>query len=181
MIGAIFGDIIGSIYEYENIHSEDFDLFGSGCSYTDDSILTIATARAILDNTSYDSQYKDFGLRYPTPLGSYGSGFERWLYSSDHKPYNSFGNGSAMRVSPGFAFDDLDIVLSEAKKSAEITHSHPEGIKGAQATAQAIFMARKGSSKSEIRRAIQETYGYNMMRTCNDIRLMNILDEGRQL
>jgi ADP-ribosylglycohydrolase len=181
MIGAIIGDVIGSIYEFNNIKTEDFELFGKDCSYTDDSILTVATARAILDNEKYELKYREFGKKYPCPVGRYGSGFKNWLNSNSIEPYNSFGNGSAMRVSPvGFAFNELQTVLKEAKRSAEVTHNHPEGIKGTQATAMAIFLARSGSEKSYIKRAISEKFGYNLNRTCNEIRPTYTFDSSCQ-
>ena len=171
MIGCIIGDVVGSVYEFNGTKSQDFEFFHPDGDYTDDSVLTIATARAILDGKPYEQMYKEFGLKYPLPMGNYGSGFRKWLYASDMKPYQSFGNGSAMRVGPiGYAFNDEATVLAEAQKSAEVTHNHPEGIKGAQATALAILMARKGSTKEEIRKAVQEKFEYNMNRTCVDIR-----------
>ena len=169
MIGAIFGDIIGSVFEWDGIKTTNFDLFNDNSTFTDDSVMNIATARSLMENRDYATEYRSFGRKYPD--AGYGSGFNKWVFSDTMGPYNSFGNGSAMRVSPiGFAFNDLDTVLSEAKKSAEVTHNHPEGIKGAQATAQAILMARKGSSKDEIRKSIQEFYNYNLTRTCDNIR-----------
>jgi ADP-ribosylglycohydrolase len=171
MIGAIIGDVIGSIYEFENIKSQDFELFSPDCSYTDDSVLTIATARAILDPERYVVRYKEFGLKYDTPVGGYGSGFRRWLYAKDNLPYMSCGNGSAMRVSPvGYAFNDVATILDEAQKSAEGTHNHPEGIKGAQATAIAIYMGRKGYTKPEIKTRIEGMFEYDLDRTCDEIR-----------
>jgi len=171
VIGAIIGDCCGSIYEFENIKSEDFELFSPGCSYTDDSILTVATARTILDNGKYEQNYKEFAHRYKCPVGGYGSGFNRWAFSSSTAPYNSCGNGSAMRVSPvGYAFNTAEDVLREAKRSAEVTHNHPEGIKGAQATALAIFMARTGKTKDDIREVIKKGFEYNLDRTCDQIR-----------
>jgi len=172
MIGSIIGDIIGSIYEFKNFKNETFEpLFRSECSYTDDSILTVATARAILDGSSYASKYKEFGNKYKPEVGRYGSGFRDWLKATDSTCYNSYGNGSAMRVSPvGFAFNDIETVLEEAKKSAECSHNHPEGIKGAQATALAILMARNNSTKEEIKKEISSRFDYNLNRTCDEIR-----------
>ena len=132
MIGAIAGDIIGSIYELQNTKSTDFDLFLPSSTFTDDSVMTIAVADCILQGKGYAETMKKYGRDYPNR--GYGVMFRKWLGSPESKPYNSFGNGSAMRVSPvGFAFSTLDEVLQEAKKSAEVTHNHPEGIKGAQA------------------------------------------------
>jgi len=154
MIGAIAGDIIGSVYEAHNTKRYDFPLFDPLCRFTDDTVLTVAVADALLNDCRYVEKFKEYYSYYP--YAGYGFLFHRWAASSDTKPYNSFGNGSAMRVSPvGFAFDSLEEVLNEAKKSAEVTHNHPEGIKGAQATASAIFLARKGSSKTEIKKYIE--------------------------
>ncbi|MCP4370948.1 MAG: ADP-ribosylglycohydrolase family protein, partial [Deltaproteobacteria bacterium] len=164
MIGAIAGDIIGSVYEANPIKSTSFQLFSDHSRFTDDTVLTIAVAFSILNNIDYASSIKNFGLKYPH--AGYGGSFYRWLHSAESKPYNSWGNGSAMRVSPvGFAFNSIEDVLAEAKKSAEVTHNHPEGIKGAQATALAIFLARGGKSKSEIRREISDRFAYDLNRT----------------
>ena len=145
-------------------------LFRSAHSrFTDDTVLTVAVAFSILNNVNYTSSIKNFGLRYPN--AGYGGSFYRWLHSAESKPYNSWGNGSAMRVSPvGFAFNSIEDVLAEAKKSAEVTHNHPEGIKGAQATALAVYLARKGKSKAEIRREISERFAYDLNRTIDEIR-----------
>ncbi|HSA94618.1 MAG TPA: ADP-ribosylglycohydrolase family protein, partial [Acidobacteriota bacterium] len=133
MIGAIAGDIIGSVYEFGRIKSKDFSpLFRKDAAFTDDSVLTVAVAQAILTDGNYRKAVLDFGRRYPH--AGYGGSFMRWLATPDPQPYNSWGNGSAMRVSPvGFAFDKAEDVLREATLSAEFTHNHPEGIKGAQA------------------------------------------------
>jgi len=130
MFGAIAGDIIGSVYEARPIKTTSFPLFAEGSRFTDDTVLTIAAASAILQRSDYASEMKTFGRKYPN--SGYGTAFFDWLFSPESRPYNSWGNGSAMRVSPiGFAFNDIDEVLKEAKKSAEVTHNHPEGIKGA--------------------------------------------------
>jgi ADP-ribosylglycohydrolase len=169
MIGAIAGDIIGSVYERHRIKSKDFPLFSQGCRFTDDSVLTIALADAIITGTSYEKLMKDYYHRYPH--AGYGGMFHRWAQDPNSKPYNSFGNGSAMRISPvGFAFDSLEAVLEKAKVYTEITHNHPEGIKGAQATASAIFLARKGSTRQEIREYIKSTFDYDLSRTLDEIR-----------
>jgi ADP-ribosylglycohydrolase len=131
VIGAIAGDIIGSVYEYRQIKTKDFPLFSPKCYFTDDTVLTVAVAQAILTDGDYRKAVLDFGRRYPDH--GYGSAFARWFRSPDPKPYGSWGNGSAMRVSPvGFAFETVDDVLREAARTAEFTHNHPEGIKGAQ-------------------------------------------------
>ncbi len=176
MIGALIGDIVGSVYEFDNQRSVDFPLFSASSTFTDDSVLTFATASVLLGKGDYTSAYQDFARRY-TGRG-YGGNFWRWIYSDDPKPYNSFGNGSAMRVSPvGFAFENLEETLAEAKRSAEVTHNHPEGIKGAQATAQVIYMARKGASKAEIKQEIIERYGYDLSRPLDLIREVNEFNE----
>jgi len=169
MIGAIAGDIIGSAYEWHNIKSKDFELFSPRSKFTDDTVLTVAVADCILNNRDYAKTFKEYGRWYPH--AGYGGNFNTWLHSDSLAPYNSFGNGSAMRVSPvGFAFGTLDRVLSEAKRSAEVTHDHPEGIKGAQATAAAIFFARTGKDKNEIRVYIEATFEYDLSPTLADIR-----------
>ena len=169
MIGAIAGDIIGSVYEANPIKSTSFPLFSAHSRFTDDTVLTVAVAFSILNNFDYASSIKNFGLKYPH--AGYGGSFYRWLHSAESQPYNSWGNGSAMRVSPvGFAFNSIEDVLAEAKKSAEVTHNHPEGIKGAQATALAIYLAREGKSRTEIRREISERFTYDFNRTIDEIR-----------
>jgi len=169
MIGAIAGDIIGSVYEGYGIKTKEFPLFDPGCRFTDDTVLTVAIAKAILDDVDYSFSVKEIGRKYPN--AGYGGTFIRWLLSSHSEPYNSWGNGSAMRVSSvGFAFDTREKVLDQAKRTAEITHSHPEGIKGAQATALAVFLARTGHSKSQIKEDIEATFGYDLDRTIDDIR-----------
>lgn len=176
MIGAVIGDIVGSVFEFDNLRVLDFPLFSSASTFTDDSVLTFATASVLLANGDYTATYQDFSRRYQGR--GYGGNFWRWIYSDDPKPYNSFGNGSAMRVSPvGFAFENLEETLAEAKRSAEVTHNHPEGIKGAQATAQVIYMARKGASKAEIKQEIIERYGYDLSRPLDLIREVNEFNE----
>jgi ADP-ribosylglycohydrolase len=169
MIGAIIGDIIGSTYEFNAIKTKEFELFPKGSKFTDDTVLSMAIAKSIIDNEPYLDNIVRFGREYPD--AGYGGFFRRWLKGDNHTPYNSWGNGSAMRVSPiGFAFDNEEEVLKEAKKSAEITHNHIEGIKGAEATTLAIFMARKGKSKEEIREVISDRFEYNLSREVNEIR-----------
>lgn len=176
LIGAVIGDIVGSIYEFNPHKSKDINLQDSSMEYTDDTIMTIAVADWILNDKKHTkkglvARMQKWGRRYPNPMGAYGGMFSQWLSSDNPKPYNSWGNGAAMRVAAvGFAFQTLDETLKVAKKSAEVTHNHPEGIKGAQATAAAIFMARTGGTKEEIRRYISESFGYDMNRTCDDIR-----------
>ena len=169
MIGAIAGDIIGSVYEHNHIKTKDFPLFNPGCTFTDDTVLTVAVADAILRGRSYLESIREIGRRYP--YAGYGGSFIRWLHSDDPHPYTSWGNGSAMRVSPvGFAYTTVEHVLREAACTAEISHNHPEGIKGAQATALAIFLARTGGSKEQIRWEIKRQFGYNLDRTIESIR-----------
>ncbi len=169
MIGAIAGDIIGSVYEFRPIKNKNFPLFDQGCRFTDDTVLTVAVADAILNGRSYREALIDIGRRYPQ--AGYGRSFYRWLHTEDPQPYNSWGNGSAMRVSPvGFAFSSEEDVLLQAKATAEVTHNHPEGINGAQATALSILKARMGSGKEQIRSHISEKFNYDLDRTVDEIR-----------
>ena len=169
MIGAIAGDIIGSVYEHRPIKTKAFPLFDPRCRFTDDSVLTVAVADSVLTGRPYLESMRDIGRRYPD--AGYGSAFIHWLHSHDPWPYNSWGNGSAMRVSPvGFAFATEDDVLHQAQKTAEISHNHPEGIKGAQATALGVFLARTVHDKEKIRRQIGQRFDYDLDRTVDDIR-----------
>ncbi len=169
MLGSIAGDIIGSVYEWNRIKTTNFPLFQLNSVFTDDSVMTVATAVSILDNVPYGQSYHDYGRKYPGR--GYGDGFHRWILSDSPQPYNSWGNGSAMRVSPvGFAFDSVEEVLEQAKQSAEVTHNHPEGIKGAQAAALAVFLARKEKDKEIIRKEISQRFGYDLDRTIDRIR-----------
>ena len=169
MIGVIAGDVIGSVHEYAMKKSADFPLFDPRCRFTDDTVLTVATAHAILTGTPYQVAYREFGRLHPD--AGYGGSFYQWLLADEPHPYNSWGNGSAMRVAPvGLAFETADDVLHEAERSAAVTHSHAEGIKGAQATALAVFMARSGASKEEIRKELVERFGYDLNRTVQQIR-----------
>ena len=150
MLGAMIGDIVGSKYEFNNTFDYDFEMFGEGCDFTDDTICTVAIADAILNGRSYQESLLDWCRRYPSPKGAYGGRFAGWIRSLDPQPYNSFGNGSAMRVSPvAWLFDDLSQVLEEAEKTALPTHNHPEGIKGAKAVAHAIWHFRKSRFSEE--------------------------------
>ncbi|MHA1340598.1 MAG: ADP-ribosylglycohydrolase family protein [Promethearchaeota archaeon] len=169
MIGAIVGDIVGSRFEYSNFKQIDFELFTEENFFTDDSVLTIAIADAILHNIPFEKKLKEYCRRYPD--AGYGGLFYRWVFRDLKKPYNSWGNGSAMRVSPiGWAHDNLETVIEMAKKSAEVTHNHPEGIKGAQATASAIYLSRIGKSKEEIKTFIEDRFKYNLNFSINDLR-----------
>ena len=150
MLGAMIGDIAGSKYEFNNTFDYDFEMFGEGCDFTDDTICTVAVADAILNGRSYQESLLDWCRRYPSPKGAYGGRFAGWIRSLDPQPYNSFGNGSAMRVSPvAWLFDNLPQVLEEAEKTALPTHNHPEGIKGAKVVAHAIWYFRKSKFSEE--------------------------------
>lgn len=168
MLGAIIGDIVGSVYEHDAYKDTDFPLFSSRATYTDDTVLTVAVAQVLLENADYVETFKYFGRKYPA---GYGSSFAEWMYSERREPYNSYGNGSAMRVSAvGFAFNSVEEVLSEAARSAIVTHNHPEGVKGAQAVALAICLARKGASKAEIKTEISTRFDYDLSRSLAEIR-----------
>ncbi|MBN1372184.1 MAG: ADP-ribosylglycohydrolase family protein [Anaerolineaceae bacterium] len=171
MIGAIAGDVIGSIYERKGskIKKENFPLFSPGCRFTDDSLLTIAVADAILNGGGYGPTIQAYAQRYPD--AGFGGMFRAWMWAQNPKPYNSFGNGSAMRVSPvAWAFETEEDVLREAERSAAVTHNHPEGIKGAQATALAVFLARQKTGKEEIRLEINARFGYDLYQSLAEIR-----------
>lgn len=170
MIGAIAGDIIGSRYERHPIKTTEFPLFDPACRFTDDTVLTVALADSILSGEGYIVKLKEYFQRYPN--AGYGQRFVDWVtLVTITKPYNSWGNGSAMRVSPvGYAYDDLDEVLAKAKQSAEVTHNHPEGIKGAQAVATAIYLTRTDHSKADIKDYIEKTFGYDLNKRLDEIR-----------
>lgn len=194
MLGAIIGDTVGSVYEFDNIKTTTFEpFFHPESEYTDDSILSIAIADWLLNTDRSQKMLEQsllkWGNRFPTPMGGYGSGFERWLFHPEilheyrdmnhlrdenygtRHPYNSWSNGSAMRVSAcGWAGKTMEETLDLAKRSAEITHNHPEGIKGAQATAACIFMARTGATKAQISNFVEQKFGYDLSLTCDDIR-----------
>jgi ADP-ribosylglycohydrolase len=169
MIGALVGDIVGSIYERNNIKTTDFPLFQKRCRFTDDSVLTVALADAILTGTPYELKLREYFDRYPQ--AGYGRGFRAWAEGHNPEPYNSSGNGSGMRISPaGWAFDTLGDVLEKAKEFTAVTHNHPEGIKGGQAVAAAIFLGRTGCGKQEIRKYIEENFAYDLSMNCDLIR-----------
>lgn len=160
MLGAIIGDIVGSRFEFNNTKSESFKLFTKECSFTDDTICTVAVADAILNKKSYKDSIHAWCRNYPHPMGGYGGAFARWVQSDNPEPYNSFGNGSAMRVSPvGWLFNDKTEVKYEAAKTAEVTHDHPEGIKGAQIIALCIYLLRNGADKSYVEQFVRREYG----------------------
>ncbi|HXG10146.1 MAG TPA: ADP-ribosylglycohydrolase family protein [Gemmataceae bacterium] len=169
MLGAIAGDIIGSVYEGRPIKRTDFPLFSPCSRPTDDTVLTVALADSILSGTDYADKLKEYYDLYPH--AGYGGMFHQWARSPSREPYYSWGNGSAMRVSPvGHAYDSLDEVLRRAAESAAVTHNHPEGIKGAQAVAAAVFLARTGHDKAHIRQYVEETFGYPLGEPLNTIR-----------
>jgi len=169
VIGAIAGDVIGAAYEFERAKTVAFPLFSEESRFTDDTVMTVATAYALLTGRPYDTAYRQFGRKYPD--AGYGGMFLQWLFSERPVPYNSFGNGSAMRVSPvGFACASVDDVLREAERSAAVTHNHEEGIKGAQATALAVFLASSGASKAVIREEITRRFAYDLERRIDEIR-----------
>lgn len=195
MIGSIIGDIVGSVYEFHNIKTKEFPFFGSRANFTDDSIMTIAVADWLLRDPTFSHQALEesmiwFAREYPCPMGGYGGMFARWIEHpegrvethvdgqgkqhsvliSERKPYGSCGNGSAMRVSAvGWMFDTLGQTLEVAAQSASITHNHPEGIKGAQATALSIFLARRGTSKQEISAEVEERFGYDLSMSVEEL------------
>lgn len=170
LLGAAAGDIIGSAYEWDPVDSLDFPLFGPKTKFTDDTVLSVAVADHFLTGEPYAKVIHRYGRDYPNR--GYGGSFHMWLLTDDKKPYNSFGNGSAMRVSPvGWVHNTLAETLTEAAASAVVTHNHPEGIKGAQAVALAIFLARQGATKPEIRTAVGDWAGYDLQRSLAAIRL----------
>jgi ADP-ribosylglycohydrolase len=169
LLGALAGDVIGSVYEFNAPKTTEFELFTPESQITDDSILTLAVADAIMNGCCYQDRIRKYALAYPH--NGYGGMFLSWMYARHPRPYNSFGNGSAMRVSPvGWAFNSAEDVLREAEASAAVTHNHPEGIKGAQAVAFAVFHARHGGTKAEIRTEITERFGYDLSLTLDAIR-----------
>jgi ADP-ribosylglycohydrolase len=182
MLGAIIGDIVGSVYEWDNIKTKDFPLFGKRNFFTDDTVMTVAVAEALMNGGRPDDfidAMKGIGRRYPR--SSYGDRFYCWVFDDSREPYNSWGNGSAMRVSPcAWCADTLEEAERLAEVSAAVTHNHPEGIKGAQATAAAIYLAREGKTKDEIREAIESKYGYNLSLTLDEIRPVYRFNESCQ-
>jgi len=176
MLGAIIGDIVGSRFEFRNNKSKEFELFNNKCTFTDDTVMTLAIAKAILHSKSDYSDLSSLSIKYMQEVGrnypscGYGGSFGLWVFSNNPKPYNSFGNGAAMRVSPvGFVAKSLDQAISLSKKVTEVTHNHPEGIKGAEATAVAIYLARNGYNINDIKNYIDKHY-YKMNFTLDEIR-----------
>lgn len=179
MYGAILGDMIGAPFEFDRGHkAKDFELFGEGVEFTDDSVMTVAVAEALMKSKDKsDDEVKraiarsmrKWGRKYPD--AGYGGRFSGWLRDRNLKPYGSYGNGSAMRVSAaGWLYDTIEETRHKARLTAEVTHNHPEGIKGAEATASAIYMSRTGSTKEEIRDYVEREFGYDLSRTCDEIR-----------
>ncbi|WP_419657928.1 ADP-ribosylglycohydrolase [Desulfosarcina variabilis str. Montpellier] len=173
MIGAIAGDMIGSPYEHDPIKTVAFPMVVA--DFTDDTVLSIAVADAILHGQDYGQSIQSFARQYPNL--PYGGSFWHWIWDPNCLPYYSYGNGSAMRVSPvGFAFESIDMVMDQALRTAAVSHNHPEGIKGAQATALAVFLARKGEDKACIRRQIEKWFAYDLGRCLDEIRPVYAFD-----
>lgn len=169
LLGAVAGDIIGSVYEHYSVKKTDFPIFSGLSRFTDDTVMTVAVADWLLGTDDLIPSLQNYVHRYPK--AGYGAMFQQWATFSNPIPYHSFGNGSAMRVSPiGWAFDKLEETLRHAAESAAVTHNHPQGIKGAQAVAACIFLARKGESKANIRTYVEQTFYYDLHRTCDEIR-----------
>ena len=169
MKGAIVGDIIGSAYEFSNIRTKEFPLFSDRCDFTDDTVMTCAVAKALLEPEREISEiFREVGRRYPD--AGYGGMFYRWMFTDDPKPYGSYGNGSAMRVSPaGYLAATVEEAKALSRKVTEVTHNHPEGLKGAECTAVCIVLARQGKTKEALRQYIKEHY-YPLDKTCDDYR-----------
>lgn len=169
LLGAAAGDIIGVPYEHRRAIDPNFPLFSERSHFSDDTVLTVAVADAILNGETYFQKILAYARQFPH--AGYGGAFKAWMHADHPQPYNSYGNGSAMRASPvGWAFDSLEAVLAAAERSAAVTHNHPKGIKGAQAVAAAIFLARTGSSKDEIRSEINRLFDYNLSRSLEEIK-----------
>ncbi|MDR1372333.1 MAG: ADP-ribosylglycohydrolase family protein [Dysgonamonadaceae bacterium] len=184
MLGAIIGDIVGSRFEFNNHKSTDFEFLTNDCAFTDDTVCTIAIADGLINykQSSFGASLRHWCRKYPNPTGSYGASFARWLYSSDPMPYNSFGNGSAMRVSPCAWFSNGRIqVLDLARKSASCTHNHPEGIRGAMCVADLIFHARNGYDKSRLLPIVKNEYFYRLNMDCDTLRHTNTFNETCQI
>jgi ADP-ribosylglycohydrolase len=169
VLGAIAGDTIGSPYEFAPNKSVDFPLFCTHSSFTDDTVLTIAIADVLLHNLDLIDTLKEYSRKYPN--AGYGGSYQRWALSNSREPYDSWGNGSAMRTSPiGFFYNKASDVLKAARMCAQVTHNHPEGVRGAQATSLSIFLARQGASKIDIRKEISKWFNYDLSKTINEIR-----------
>lgn len=174
MLGALVGDIIGSTYEFLGTKRTDFELFEEGCRFTDDSVMTLAVAKWLIEDEKHTAKglIKSMqGLGQKHPSAGYGGLFLDWLYTDDPQPYNSWGNGAGMRVSPvGLYAKTLDEALALAAVTASVSHNHPEGVKGAQAIAASVFLCKEGKTKQEIKDYVENTFGYNLHRTIAGIR-----------
>jgi ADP-ribosylglycohydrolase len=174
MLGALVGDIIGSVYEFRNTKSTDFELFCGASDFTDDSVMTLAVAKWLLEDEAHTIHYliycmQELGDHYP--YAGYGERFSGWLCEDNPQPYNSWGNGAGMRVSPVVLFaKTLDEALALAANTASVSHNHLEGVKGAQAIATSVFLCKQGKSKQEIKEFVEKTFGYNLNRTIDEIR-----------
>jgi ADP-ribosylglycohydrolase len=169
MLGAIAGDVIGSVHEHLGTKSMDFELFAANCRFTDDTVLAVAVADCLLNGMNYVDAFHEYFKAYPN--AGHGYNFFDWASSGDRDPCNSWGNGAAMRVPAiGYAFDRLEDVLAEAARSAEVTHNHPEGVKGTQAAAAAVFLARRGRSKREMKHALEQISGYDLGQSLDVLR-----------
>ncbi len=182
MLGAIAGDIIGSVFESSPVKTTNFDLFSDYADFTDDTVLTVAVADALLEGTTYldrremyVDKFHEYFIHYPE--AGYGESFFTWAHLRQRKPYGSWGNGSAMRVSPvAYAYETIEAVLAEAKITAEVTHNHPEGIRGAQAVAASVFLARQRESKTKIKSYIETSFGYDLDQTLDALRPVYTFD-----
>ena len=174
ILGAIIGDIVGSVYEFNNVKNTEFELIGQRSRFTDDSVMTLAVAKWLMEDRTHSMKYlidcmQQLGRLHPD--AGYGGNFMRWLYKRDPQPYNSWGNGAGMRVSPvGLYAKTLDEALALAAITASVSHNHPEGVKGAQAIAASVFLCKEGKTKQEIKQYVEETFGYNLNRTIGEIR-----------
>lgn len=174
MLGAIVGDIVGSVYEFDNTKSTDFELFYEESCFTDDSVMTLAVAKWLIEDKTHSSHQlikcmQELGRRYPD--AGYGGAFYRWIFQDNPQPYNSWGNGAGMRVSPiGLYAKTLEETLELAEITASVSHNHSEGIKGAQAIAASVFLCKEGNTKAEIKNYVERTFGYDLSRTCDEIR-----------
>jgi ADP-ribosylglycohydrolase len=169
MLGAIIGDIVGSIYEHDNIKTKDFPLFAEGATFTDDTVCTVAIADGLLSGGDFADHLRTWVRRYPH--AGYGGMFLRWAFADDMGPYGSWGNGSAMRVSPvAYAAVEIEAAMLLAERSAIVTHDHPEAVIGAQAVTMAIQLAHQGHGRDQIRNAVEQRFGYDLKETVDSIR-----------
>lgn len=184
MLGALVSDMIGSVYEFHNTKSTDFDLFSIESRFTDDTVMTLAVAKWLTEDEAHTIHYliccmQELGQHHPA--AGYGGRFMRWLFMENPQPYNSWGNGAGMRVSPvGLYAKTLDEALALAALTASVSHNHPKGVKGAQAIATSVFLCRTGKSKQEIKEYVEQTFGYDLNRTIADIRPIYEFTESSQ-